>query len=67
MSFKTEVLLLVLSKRINDRLDHIHDEAIRGFRSLARSVGQRTRMDLVRRSAPTGETGPEKASTIRSN
>lgn len=43
MSFKTEVQLLVLSKRINDRLDEIHDEAIRGFRTLARSVGQRTR------------------------
>lgn len=39
MKISTEIQLLALSKRINDRLDQIHDEAIRGFRSLAKSTG----------------------------
>lgn len=47
MKISTEIQLLALSKRINDRLDQIHDEAIRGFRSLAKSTGQRTRVDRL--------------------
>lgn len=47
MNFQIEVLLLALSKRLNDRLDDIHDEAIANFDRLARSVGQRTRVDRV--------------------
>lgn len=43
----TEYKLDKLAQKINDRLDEIHDEAIRGFRSLAKSTGQRTRVDRL--------------------
>lgn len=45
MNFQIEVMLLALSKRLNDRLDAIHDEAIDNFDTLARRVGQRMRVD----------------------
>jgi len=47
MNFQIEVMLLALSKRLNDRLDAIHDEAIRRPDSMARSTGQRTRADRL--------------------
>jgi hypothetical protein len=56
VSFKTDVLLLVLLNRINKRLDEIHDEAIRGFRSLAKSVGQRTRVDRLKSAASAAKS-----------
>lgn len=43
MTIKTDVLLMALSNRINARLDAIHAEALRKFRTLARVTGQRTR------------------------
>lgn len=41
----TERSLSQLSIKIEIALDRIHDEALAKFRALARSVGQRTRVD----------------------
>lgn len=38
-----------LEESINLQLDRIHNESIRGFRSLARAVGQRTRIDRAKK------------------
>ena len=43
MTIKTEILLNALVNRIEAGLSKIHDEALRKFRTLARSVGQRTK------------------------
>ena len=47
MSIKTEILLNALANLIEARLNQIHDHALRKFRSLAKSTGQRTRIDRV--------------------
>lgn len=47
MTIKTEILLNALANRIEARLNQIHDEALRKFRSLAKSTGQRTRVDRL--------------------
>lgn len=44
MSIELQNRLAKLAADCNARLDRIHDEAIAKFRTLARSVGQRTRV-----------------------
>lgn len=44
----TEQKLAALEAKINAALDKIHDEALRKFRSLAKSTGQRTRVDRMK-------------------
>ena len=39
--------LMALEAEFNAALDAIHDEALRKFRALAKSVGQRTRVDRL--------------------
>lgn len=44
----TEQKLAALEAEINAALDMIHDLALRKFRTLAKSTGQRTRVDRVK-------------------
>lgn len=46
--------LRALQAAINVELDQIHDEALAKFRSLAKSTGQRTRVDRIHRSTGIG-------------
>ncbi len=39
---------------INTRLDHLHDELLAKLRSMAKSVGQRTRVDRIHKSTGIG-------------
>ena len=47
-------LFLRLEAEFNACLNQIHDEAIARFRSLAKSTGQRTRVDRIHRSTGIG-------------
>lgn len=47
MTPKTEASLIAMLADFNFRLDRIHDEALARFRTLARSTGQRTRVDRL--------------------
>lgn len=47
MSNEIRNLLDAMAWRFNAALDRIHDETIANFRSLAKSTGQRTRVDRL--------------------
>lgn len=51
---KTYPALEMLRLDFNRRLNKIHDEAIARFRSLAKSTGQRTRVDRIHKSKGIG-------------
>lgn len=51
---KTYPALEMLRFDFNRRLNQIHDEAIARFRPLAKSTGQRTRVDRIHRSTGIG-------------
>ena len=44
---KIDAMFTVLEQEINAVLDRIHDEALVKLRSMARSTGQRTRVDRM--------------------
>lgn len=48
---KSELLMQLaeLAMKFSAELDRIHDETLAKFRSLARSTGQRTRVDRVKK------------------
>lgn len=47
MTAQINAYLYDLEAYINTELDRIHDEALAKFRTLARSTGQRTRVDRL--------------------
>lgn len=44
-----ETALAVMERWINEELERIHGEAIAKLKSMAKSTGQRTRLDRVRK------------------
>lgn len=54
MNHEIERRLLNLACDITIKLDRLHDELLAKLRTMARSVGQRTRVDRIDRSTGIG-------------